>query len=154
MERRVLAIVSFLVRFYADWSGEGEREKAVVDDLLKEGFALEEINTALTLFLGQPEKIEDNPPEKPAHRPFWIFSDAVSRKTSPQLRAELLRYYNGSYLTLEEMADLVHACIYSPKDEVKLSDLPALVNGVIKDPLRCSMLLSAATREEEEQFSS
>ncbi len=153
MERRVLAIVSYLVRYYAGRPGADACEETVVDDLLKEGFALEEIKTALTLFFGEAEKIEDSRQEKTDHRPYWIFNEAVSRKTSPELRAELLHYYYSSFLTVDEMADLVHACLYLPKDEVKLSDLPALANGVIKDPLRRSILLAAATREEEQFFS-
>lgn len=152
MYQRVLAVISFLVRFYSDRLAEDDLEESVIDNLLKEGFELEEINTALTLFLRKPEKTENTTLEKATLRPYWIFNNSVSRKTSPQLRAELLRLYNGSLLTVEEMADLVNACIYCKKEEVELSDLPTLLSGVIKDPLRRWLLLPATTHEEDELF--
>ena len=152
MFQRVLAIISYLVRFYSDRPTENELEESVVDNLLNEGFKLEEINTAFELILREPERIEKTSQKPDLTRPCWIFSDIFENKLTPRLRAELLRLYYGSYLSVEEMADLIHACLYLKKEEVDLSDLPLLVAGVIKDPLRKWMLLPPAYGEEGERL--
>ncbi len=152
MFQRVLAIISYLVRFYSDRLTENEFEESVVDNLLNEGFKLEEINTAFELILREPERIENTDQKPDLTRPCWIFSNIFENKITPDLRAELLRLYYASYLSVEEMADLVHACLYLKKEEVDLSDLPFLVSGVIKDPLRKWILLLPVHGEKGESL--
>jgi uncharacterized protein Smg (DUF494 family) len=99
MFQRVLAIISYLVRFYSDRLTENEFEESVVDNLLNEGFKLEEINTAFELILREPERIENTDQKPDLTRPCWIFSNIFENKITPDLRAELLRLYYASYLS-------------------------------------------------------
>lgn len=75
-------------------------------------------------------------------RPVWIFGDQEQIKLSPQLRGELLRLYQDSYLTMEEMFAIVNCAMSMECGEIKVTDLAYLISRVIRETTKVETLLS------------
>ncbi|HHU50588.1 MAG TPA: DUF494 family protein [Firmicutes bacterium] len=75
-------------------------------------------------------------------RPVWIFSDQEQIKLSPQLRGELLRLYQDSYLTMEEMFAIVNCAMSMECGEIQVTDLAYIISRVIRESAKVETLLS------------
>lgn len=75
-------------------------------------------------------------------RPVWVFGDREQIKLSPQLRGELLRLYLDSYLTTEEMFEIVNYAMGMDCGEIKVTDLAYLISRVIKESTKVEALLT------------
>jgi uncharacterized protein Smg (DUF494 family) len=75
-------------------------------------------------------------------RPVWIFGAQEQIKLSPQLRGELLRLYLDSYLTTEEMFEIVNYAMGMDCGEIKVTDLAYLISRVIKESTKVETLLT------------
>ena len=71
-----------------------------------------------------------------------IFSDQEQIKLSPQLRGELLRLYQDSYLTMEEMFAIVNCAMSMECGEIQVTDLAYIISRVIRESAKVETLLS------------
>jgi|SRR5690554_448960 len=150
-QERILAIVDYLLRSCDTKTQQGfvspdhslPRVDQLYESLVKLGFNSEEINAALELISKDPEKIRILPPEqRGGSRPVWVFGKKEQLKLSSRLRGELLRLYQESCLTCEELFEIINCGMQMKPGEVNVADLPYLISKVIKESVKVESILA------------
>lgn len=141
MQERVAAIVNYLIRQSLDPQKKLNKVEEMIQNLIDLGFETAEIDAAFEILLAEPEKGKDPAPKEELFRPVWIFGQPEEAKLSSRLRGRLLSLYSKSYLSCEEMNEILLCAMKMEKDEVDLIDLGYLLASVIKEEARLEILL-------------
>jgi len=142
---RVIEIVSFIMKQVL-FQGENLcSERLLVDALVQQGFHPEEIDKAFKLLYSLPnvlktdvEELEDLTGLEDGHR---IFSPTEQKKLTLTCQGEILRLFNSSLLTLNELEKVLAEALQMEANEVGLKELEQILYKVIADEERLLMII-------------
>jgi Protein of unknown function (DUF494). len=142
---RVIEIVSYIMKQVL-FQGENIcSERDLVDALVRQGFRPDEIEQAFKLLYSLPSALKTNIEEltelsniEEGHR---IFSPMEQKKLTMNCQDEILRLFNCSLLTLNELEQVLAEALQMETNEVGLKELEQILYKVITDEERLLMIL-------------
>ncbi|HBE79205.1 MAG TPA: hypothetical protein DDW65_15750 [Firmicutes bacterium] len=142
---RVIEIVSFIMKQVL-FQGENIcSERDLVDALVQQGFQPEEIERAFKLLYSLPTTLKSDIEElaelsdlEEGHR---IFSPTEQKKITVTCQGEILRLFNSSLLSLNELEKVLAEALQMDTSEVGLKELEQILYKVIADEERLLMII-------------
>jgi uncharacterized protein Smg (DUF494 family) len=142
---RVIEIVSYIMKQVLFQGDNICSERDLVDALVQQGFCPEEIEQAFKLLYSLPNTLKSEIEElaelsdlKDGYR---IFSPTEQKKLSVTCQGEILRLFNCSLLTLNELEKVLAEALLMDTNEVGLKDLEQILYKVIADEERLLMII-------------
>lgn len=143
MSRKVIEIVMNMIE-YALMDNEDSDGIDMVQDLIKQGYAMEDIDTAFQFVLSLPEILK----EKMQRREVVDCHGDAIRVLSPQERAKLredaqewlLRLYSAKLLTPDEFEAILTEVDILELEEVGVRELKWILSQVVEDEGRAILL--------------
>jgi len=139
--RRIIEIISFLVKELLEEDKDINGEEQLVDALLEQGYNLEEINMAFALIFSLEGKIEKNYTDKEQENYQAKRFLTILEKTKLTLSAQglLIRLSEAKLVTPHEIERIL-SWVMQRNEEVNLEDLWYIVEKVIDNDLRFILL--------------
>jgi uncharacterized protein Smg (DUF494 family) len=142
---RVIEIVSFIMKQVLFQGDAICTERDLVDALVQQGFRPEEIEQAFKLLYSLPTTLKSDIEElaelsdlEEGHR---IFSPTEQKKITVTCQGEILRLFNSSLLTLNELEKVLAEALQMDTNEVGLKELEQILYKVIADEERLLMII-------------
>jgi uncharacterized protein Smg (DUF494 family) len=145
MMERVIEIVSYIMKQVLFQGDNICSERDLVDALVQQGFRSEEIEQAFKLLYSLPNTLKTHIEElaelsdlEEGHR---IFSPTEQKKLTVTCQGEILRLFNNSLLTLNELEKVLAEALQMETTEVGLKELEQILYKVITDEERLLMII-------------
>jgi uncharacterized protein Smg (DUF494 family) len=148
MDKRMIAIVEDLVRRILREAEPVGNSGEIVQSLLKQGYALDEIQQAFAWIFSDQEIISDEKPHEQLYNGERIFSSAEIGKLSFEFRSSLLRYHQAGLLSKNEMEKVLVEAMVSKEAELGEKDLYSILARIVGENQRLLLMIPQSGGEE------
>jgi uncharacterized protein Smg (DUF494 family) len=142
---RVIEIVSYIMKQVLFQGDNICSERDLVDALVQQGFRSEEIEQAFKLLYSLPNALKSDIEElaelSDLEEGYRILSPIEQKKISVTCQGEILRLFNSSLLTLNEVDRVLAEALRMDTNEVGLKELEQILYKVIRDEERLLMII-------------
>lgn len=141
MDKRMVAIVEDLVRRILR-NGEPVGDSGeIVRNLLKQGYAIEDIQKAFACIFSEEETISGVDVEEQLYDGVRIFSSAEEKKLSPEFRGVVRRLIDEKQITKAEAEKILLEALSIERSEVDVQELQNILPHIVKDANRLMLIL-------------
>lgn len=137
----MIAIVEDLVRRILHEGEPVGNSGEIVQTLLKQGYALNEIQQAFAWIFSDQEIISDEYPREHLYMGERVFSPAETEKLSSDFRSSLLRYFQSGLLSKSEMEKVLMEAMMAKEALLEEKDLYVVLTRVIGENHRLLMMI-------------
>ncbi len=147
MNRRIMDIFNYLVEKILKEKREIESGIELIEDLVKMGFKLDEIDEAFNIIFSTPNRIVLSNQEgrwgRQGEKPRRVFSYLESQKLDGNVRGVLTSLYDLSLLNGQELEEVLDEAMSSDFPEVGLEELQLFLMRIIDDEERLPFIFRA-----------